>query len=46
MAIVSCEHWMDWNPRIYINAEVVGGKRERKTSVVGSDWIEGDGDVQ
>lgn len=24
MAIVSCEHWMDWNPRIYINAEVVG----------------------
>ena len=35
MVIISCEHWMDWNPRIYINARVVDWKLEREESING-----------
>lgn len=33
--VISCEHWMDWNPRIYINVRVVDWKLEREASVNG-----------
>ncbi len=35
MVIISCEHWMDWNLRIYINAKVVDWKLEREESING-----------